>query len=148
MKPWPPQPTYGLWQVTQALAQRGRDMRMLFKAVVLNWILRRRFGTMLALLLGLLVPLALVLKGVGLPLLLVLLLIGAPVFLVLAVVGLPLLLVLGTVGVILGLAAAVLSVGLLLLKIVLPIVLIVWIVRWLSGHNDRGPDSAGSPAME
>jgi hypothetical protein len=122
-------------------------MWTLVKAWLLKLVLQRSLGAVLAALLVILLPIAAVLKVVGIPLLFVLLIVGAPVLLLLAVIGLPLLLVVGAGIAIVGVISAVLSVGFALLKIALPILLVVWLVRWfLAGRNGRnGKEQATDP---
>jgi hypothetical protein len=116
-------------------------MSVLLKALALKLLAGRTIGGSFSLLLFLLAPFAAVLKFIGLPVLLVVGVVGAPVFLLLSAVGLPGLLVVG-VGVIMMLAIGLLlTLGLLALKFVLPIILIVWFVRWL-----RRPKAAQPPA--
>ena len=111
-------------------------MWTLVKAWLLKLILQRSLGAVLAALLVILLPIAGILKVVGIPLLLVLLIVGAPLLLLLAVIGLPILLVLGAGMAIIGVISAVLAMGFALLKVALPILLVVWLVRWiLSGRN-------------
>jgi hypothetical protein len=124
-------------------------MWTLVKAWLLKLILQRSLGAVLAALLVILLPIAGILKVVGIPLLLVLLIVGAPLLLLLAVIGLPLLLVVGAGMAILGVISAVLAAGFALLKFALPILLVVWLLRWLfcrrNGNNgtpqrgDAGP---------
>jgi hypothetical protein len=106
-------------------------MWMLMKGLALRFVVGRTIGGLFATLLLVLVPVAGVLKIVGLPLLIVLGVIGAPLFLLLAAIGLPVLLVLGIGGVLLAFLGVLLALGLLAIKIVLPIVLVVWLVRWM-----------------
>jgi hypothetical protein len=113
------------------------------KAIILKWLLRRSFGWVLALLLAILVPIAGMLKVIGLPILLVLVALGVPVFLVLAAIGLPVLLVVGAGGVLMAIVFGVVMLGLLFLKIVVPIILLVWLLRWLFGTR---PDASGESA--
>jgi len=105
-------------------------MWLLVKGIVLRFIVGRTVGGMLAALLVLLAPLAGVLKLIGLPILLVLGVIGAPVMAVLAAIGLPLLFVLGIGGALIVAVGLLLALGVMAIKVVLPIVLIVWFVRW------------------
>lgn len=121
-------------------------MWMLLKGLALRFVLGRTIGGLFATLFLLLVPVAGVLKLVGLPLLIVLGVVGAPVFLLLAVIGLPILLVLGIGGVLLFLLGILLTLGVMAIKIVLPIVLVVWLVRCLFGKKRRsGSEDAGVP---
>jgi hypothetical protein len=120
-------------------------MWLLLKGLALRFVVGRTVGGMFAALLLLLVPLAGVLKVVGLPLLMVLGVLGAPVFLLLGLVGLPILFVLGFGGMLLLLLGLVLTAGLFAIKIILPIVLIVWFVRWLFGRA-KGSSPAASDA--
>jgi hypothetical protein len=112
-------------------------MWMLLKGLALRFALGRTIGGLFATLLLVLVPIAGVLKMVGLPLLIVLGVIGAPLFLLLAAIGLPVLLVLGIGGVLIFLLGVLLALGVLAIKIVLPIVLVAWLVRWIFGRNRR-----------
>jgi hypothetical protein len=115
-------------------------MSMLLKALALKLLTGRTIGGIFSLLLLVLAPIAAVLKFIGIPLLLVLGAVGAPVFALLAAVGLPALLVVG-IGVVMMLAIGVmLALGVLAIKIALPIILIVWFVRWL-----RRPKTAEPP---
>ena len=78
--------------------------------------------------LGLLVPLAFVLKFVGLPILIVLGVLAAPVMFVLFLFGLPVFLVLIVAAVLMAGLFLALTVGLVALKIFLFVVLPVWFV--------------------
>ena len=121
-------------------------MWMLLKGLALRFAVGRTIGGLFATLLLFVVPVAGVLKIVGLPLLIVLGVIGAPVILLLAVVGLPLLLVLGIGSVLLFCLGILLALGTLAIKIVLPIVLVVWLVRWIFGkRRKRGSQDVGTP---
>ncbi len=120
-------------------------MSVLLKALALKLLTGRTIGGAFTLLLFLLSPIAAVLKFIGLPVLLVVGAVGAPVFLLLAAVGLPGLLVVG-VGVVMMLAIGLmLTLGLLALKIVLPIILVVWFVRWLRRPRPAQPPVASIP---
>lgn len=120
-------------------------MWMLLKGLALRFVLGRTIGGLFATLFLVLVPIAGVLKIVGLPLLIVLGVVGAPVFLLLAAIGLPALLVLGIGGLLLFFLGVLLALGVFAIKIILPIVLVVWLVKWLlgktrkSGSQDIGP---------
>ena len=121
-------------------------MWMLLKGLALRLVVGRTISGLFATLLLLLVPIAGVLKIVGLPLLIVLGVIGAPVFLLLAVIGLPVLLVLGIGGVLLFFVGILLALGVFAIKIILPIVLVIWLVKWIFGRKRRSeaPD-VGTP---
>jgi len=114
-------------------------MSLLLKALALKLIAGRTVGGVFGLLTLLLVPLAAVLKFIGLPLLLVLGLLGAPVFLILGAIGLPVMLVLGIGGALIVALGLFLTLGILAIKIVLPIVLVVWFVRWLRRPRPSTP---------
>ena len=116
-------------------------MSLLLKALALKLLTGRTIGGVFGLSLMVLAPLAGILKFIGLPLLIVLALIGAPIFLLLSVVGLPVLWVLGIGGMLMLMVGALLAVGVVAIKIALPIILIVWFVRWL-----RRPKAAQPPA--
>jgi len=112
------------------------------KTVMLGWFLRRSFGMVLGLLMLIVLLLALVLTGLGMPLALVLLLVGVPLLVLLVLTGLPRGIAVGGAGVVLGIVTAILKLGLLALKIAIPIVLVVCIVRWLQRRgNDRSGES-------
>jgi hypothetical protein len=116
-------------------------MWLLLKGLALRFVVGRTVGGMFAALLVLLVPLAGILKVIGLPLLLVLGVLGAPVFLLLGIIGLPILFVLAFGGILLMLVGVLLTVGLFAIKILLPIVLIVWFVRWIFGRTKGSSDT-------
>jgi hypothetical protein len=118
-------------------------MWTMLKAVALRFAVGRTLGGMLATLFLFLVPVAGVLKVVGFPLLLVLGIVGAPIFLLLAAIGLPVLLVVAMGGVLLLFVGALLALGILAIKIALPIVLIVWLVRWLRDRKDKPRPATG-----
>jgi hypothetical protein len=119
------------------LADGVRLMWTVLKAVALRFAVGRTLGGVLATLFLLVVPVAGVLKIVGLPILIVLGIVGAPLFLLLAAIGLPVLFVIVAGGVLLLLVGALLTLSLFALKIVLPIVLIVWLVRWLMSSRSK-----------
>ena len=122
-------------------------MWLLLKGLALRFIVGRTVGGAFSLLLLLLVPLAGVLKFIGLPLLLILGVLGAPIFLLLAAIGLPALFVVGVGGVLLLMLGIFLSLGILAIKIVLPIVLIVWFVKWVRRRwaSESGLDAGTAP---
>jgi hypothetical protein len=109
-------------------------MWTLLRSLLVKWTLLRVLLQTLASL-GLLVPLAFILKMVGLPILAVLGVLALPVLLVLAFLGLPFFLVFLIGGALLGVVMSVLSFGLMALKVVLPILLVVWLLRWLFFRN-------------
>ena len=117
-------------------------MWTVLKAVALRLAVGRTLGGMLTTLILLLVPLAGVLKVIGLPILIVLGVIGAPIFLLLAAIGLPALVVVGFGGMLMLLVGGLLALGILAIKIALPIILIVWLVKWWRGRpaSPRAPD--------
>jgi hypothetical protein len=79
--------------------------------------------------LGWLLPLGFLLKAIGVPALILLLILGLPLILVLALFGLPIILVVVVGGFLLGVTFWLLSMGLVALKVALPIIAIVWLVR-------------------
>lgn len=105
-------------------------MWTVLKALALRLAIGRTLGGMLGTLFLLVVPIAGVLKVIGLPILIVLGVVGAPIFLLLAAIGLPVLVVVGFGGILMLLVGALLALGVLAIKIALPIILIVWLVRW------------------
>ena len=117
-------------------------MSLLLKALALKLLAGRTIGGVFGLSLMVLAPLAGILKFIGLPLLIVLALVGAPIFLLLSVIGLPVLWVLGIGGVLMLMVGALLAIGVVAIKIALPIILIVWLVRWM-----RLPKATQPPAV-
>jgi hypothetical protein len=118
-------------------------MWTVLKALALRMAVGRTLGGMLATLFLFLVPIAGVLKVIGLPVLIVLGVVGAPIFLLLAAIGLPVLLVVGFGGALLALVGGLLALGILAIKIALPIILIVWLVKWWrkKPHPPRTPEA-------
>ena len=114
-------------------------MSMLLKALALKLLAGRTIGGVFSLLLMLMVPLAGVLKFIGLPILIVLGLVGAPLFLLLGAIGLPMMLVVGIGGALMLFVGVLLAIGVVAIKIALPIILIVWFVRWLRRPKASGP---------
>jgi hypothetical protein len=114
---------------------------------LLKWVLAR-FALFKLLLksfgaLAWLLPIAMLLKALGWPVLIVLGVLAVPLVIVLMIVGLPLLLVAAAAGIMLMIALWVVSTGLLIIKIAVPILLVVWLIRWLSGGSrDRGHGGA------
>jgi hypothetical protein len=97
--------------------------------------------------LGILVPLAFLLKLIGLKVIAVLGILALPLFIVLAIIGLPLILVFLMGGVLLALVAGALSLGVLVLKIVLPIAIVYWLLSWMFGKK-RGDRPGGTSTAE
>ena len=123
-------------------------MWTVLKAVALRLAIGRTLGGMLGTLFLLLVPLAGVLKVIGLPILIVLGIVGAPVFLLLAAIGLPLLVVVGFGSVLMLLVGGLLALGVLAIKIALPIILIVWLVKWWRGKPKAPEAPSSEPGVE
>lgn len=124
-------------------------MWLFLKAMIVRWVLANTLGRLLLLALGVLLPFAGVLKLIGIPVLIVLLVLGAPVLLLLAAIGLPLMIVVGVGGAIVAAMFALLSMSLVLIKIFLPIILFVWLVRWIwravRGPKHDAPPSTSTP---
>jgi hypothetical protein len=120
-------------------------MWVLIKALLAKWalfkILLKTLGS-----LAWLFPVALLLKTLGLPMLLLLLVLALPIFIVLALFGLPFILVLVVGGVLLAGFVALLTFGFTLLKILVPIILVVWVIRWLLGNGKKS--NGADPATE
>src|SRR4051812_28060673 len=110
-------------------------MITLLKALAIQLVAGRTVGGMFTLLLAILAPLAAVLKFIGLPILMVLGIVGAPLFLLLGAVGLPGMLIAGIGGTIMLALGLFLAVGLMVLKVALPIILVVWFIRWIMRRN-------------
>jgi hypothetical protein len=115
-------------------------LKWVLARVALFKLLLKSFGA-----LAWLLPIALLLKALGWPALLMLAVLAIPLVIVLAIIGLPILLVAAAAGVMLMITFWVVSTGLLLIKIAVPILLVLWILRWLRGSN-RKRGSGGSPA--
>jgi hypothetical protein len=128
-----------MWSAIRWLLLRIAAIRLVFK---LGW-------------LGLLIPIAFVLKTIGLPLLLILLVLALPVLLMFFVFGLPVFLVVLAGSAFMGLVSFVLTLSFAVLKIALFVVLPIWLVfaiapriaRWFKGGNggDSTPSSPPSP---
>ena len=80
--------------------------------------------------LGWLLPVAFLLKLVGIPVLVVLAILALPVFIVLAIVGLPIMFVIVAGIMLLVGFFFLMSIGILALKIVIPILLVYWLMKW------------------
>ncbi len=116
-------------------------LKSLIAKLALFKVLLRTLGS-----LAWLVPIAFILKAIGLPMLLLLLMLALPIFIVLALIGLPFLLVFVVGGLLIAGFFVLLSLGVAALKIAIPIMLIVWFVRWLT--RDRKTDGGINPATE
>ena len=117
----------------------------ILKAIVLRWLLARTFGKALGLL-AVLIPLGALLKVVGVPLVIALLVLGLPLLLLLALLGVPLILAALAAAALTAIAGAVVALGILAIKIVLPIVLIVWFIRWAFFNDHDGKDKRSDGA--
>jgi hypothetical protein len=115
-------------------------LKWVLARVALFKLLLKSFGA-----LAWLLPIALLLKALGWPALLMLAVLAIPLVIVLAIIGLPILLVAAAAGVMLMITFWVVSTGLLLIKIAVPILLVLWVLRWLRGSN-RKRGSGGSQA--
>ena len=119
-----------MWSAIRWLLLRIAAIRWVFK---LGW-------------LGLLIPIALVLKAIGLPLLIILLILALPILIMFFVFGLPVFLVVMAGGAFMGLVSFVLTLSLAVLKIALFVVLPIWfifavaprIARWFKGGDGKG----------
>jgi hypothetical protein len=124
-----------MWSAIRWLLLRIAAIRWVFK---LGW-------------LGLLIPLAFVLKSIGLPLLIILAVLALPVLVMFFVFGLPVFLVVAAGGAFMGFISFVLTLSLAVLKIGLFIVFPIWfifavaprIARWFRGGN--GGNGGGQP---
>jgi hypothetical protein len=95
------------------------------RLAAIRWAIKSLIG------LGVLVPVAFVLKLVGLPILAVLGILAFPVLLVLFVLGLPIFLVLIVGGMLLGGLFFIMSIGLLAIKFLVFVVLPIWLA-WIA----------------
>ena len=105
-----------MWSAIRWIVLRLIALRWFFK---LGW-------------LGLLVPIAMILKVIGLPLLAVLSVIALPLLALLFLFGLPIFLVLAVGGLIMGALAFLLVIGVAALKFALFVVLPIWLVWMIS----------------
>ena len=110
-------------------------MWKLFLDFVVLRVVLRSVGWLLAL-----IPVAFLFKFVGLPLLAILGIIGLPLLVILLFLGLPIIVVLVLGSMLMAVLGAVVAVGVPLLKIILPIVAIVWLMGWFwrRGRGDAG----------
>ena len=121
-------------------------MWKIIKAVLLRWLLARTFGKGLGLL-AVLIPLGAILKAIGVPLLIALVLLGLPVLLLLALLGVPLVTAALAAVALTTVAGIVLALGIAIIKFVVPIVLIVWFIKW-AFFEDRGKRGERSERTE
>ncbi len=109
--------------------------RLLLRLAALRWIMK--LGG-----LGLLVPLAFLLKMIGLPILAILSVIAFPLLILLFVIGLPVFLVMIAGAMLMALLGMVLSIGMAAVKIGVFVVLPIWLmwtlVRWLFKRDGGG----------
>jgi hypothetical protein len=116
-------------------------MWTLIKSLLTKWalfkVLLRTLGS-----LAWLIPIAFILKAIGLPVLIMIVILGLPIIIVLAIIGLPIVLVLVFAAMLLAGIFFVLSFGLVALKIAIPVMLVVWFIRWLRRKND--PTNGGT----
>jgi hypothetical protein len=104
--------------------------------------------------LGLLLPIALLLKTIGIPLLMILAVVAMPVLILLFLFGLPVFMVLAAGAAIMGLVGIVLTIGVAALKFAIFVVLPIWVIwkisssgfRWICKRGDGGTGSAGGDA--
>ena len=107
-----------MWSAIQWLVVRIAAIRWFLK---LGW-------------LGMLIPIALLLKTIGIPLLAILAVVGLPILALLFLFGLPIFLVLIVGSMIIGFLGFVLTMGVIALKVGLFIVLPIWLV-WKLGKS-------------
>jgi hypothetical protein len=122
-------------------------MWLLLKSLLTKWALFKLLLKSLGSLAWLL-PLAFILKAIGLPILALLAILALPLLILLFVIGLPILLVVVVGGALLTFTMWMLSIGMVVLKIALPIILVVWFVRWLSRPKPGTGDAAESATTD
>jgi hypothetical protein len=119
-----------MWALIKSLLAKWAILRLLLKSLgSLAW----------------LIPIAFLLKAIGIPLLVLLGVLGLPLLILLVVIGLPFFLVFIVGGALLGFTFWVLSMGLAILKIALPIILVVWLVRWAFRRSNGTPRADTPP---
>jgi len=97
---------------------------LVVRLAAIRWALKSLIG------LGVLVPVAFILKFVGLPILAVLGVLAAPVLIVLFILGLPIFMVLAVGGLLLGGLFFLMTIGLIAIKFLIFVVLPIWLV-WI-----------------
>lgn len=120
-----------MWQILKTLIVQGILAKTVLRS--LGW-------------LAWLLPAGFLLKFVGLPLLAVLGVLALPVLLLLLLIGLPIFVVLLLGGGLLAIVGVVLSVGLALAKVLIPIALVLWGLRWLLWDRSTARASAAPSA--
>ena len=119
-------------------------MWTLLKSLLTKWalfkVLLRTLGS-----LAWLIPIAFVLKAIGLPVLILLAVLALPIFIVLAIIGLPIILVVVFGAMLLMGIFFLLSLGLVALKIAIPVMLVVYLVRWLRRKSDTNGGTTPAP---
>ena len=119
----------------------GLILKLAARLAMVRWLFKVLGG------LGLLVPLAFLLKIIGIPVLLVLAVLALPVLFMLFIFGLPIFLVLMVGGALLGLLGAVLAAGMMALKVAIFVVLPIWLlwklVSWMFGRRSRPATNGG-----
>jgi hypothetical protein len=117
------------------------------RLAAIRWAIKSLIG------LGVLVPIAFVLKFVGLPILAVLGVLAFPVMLVLFVLGLPIFLVLIVAGLLLGGLFFAMTIGLLAIKFLIFVVLPIWLLWlaisfvWRLARPNRAPPAEATGAV-
>src|SRR5215467_14500413 len=111
-----------MWSAIRWLLLRIAAIRWVFK---LGW-------------LGVLIPIAFVLKSIGLPLLIILLLLALPILFMFFVFGLPVFLVVLAGGAFMGLVSFVLTLSFAVLTIAIFVVLPIWLVFAIAPRIARG----------
>lgn len=123
-----------MWSAIRWLLLRIAAIRWVFK---LGW-------------LGLLIPIAFLLKAIGLPLLIILFILALPILLMLFVFGLPIFLVVMAGGAFMGLVSMVLTLSFAVLKIAVLVVLPIWLLfalwSWIRrpSKGDKGSDGGST----
>lgn len=109
-------------------------LKQLIATGVLANTLARTFGW-----LAWILPLGFILKLVGWPVLMVLGVLALPVLFLLLIIGLPIFVVIIIGGALMTFVGFVLTIGVALAKIIIPIALVVWLVRWILRKNEAAP---------
>lgn len=105
----------------------GTITALVVRLAAIRWALKTLVG------LGVLVPLAMILKVIGLPVLAVLSVLAMPVLFVLFLFGLPIFLVLLVGGLLLGGLAFLLTIGMFAFKIFIFVILPIWVIWTIAG---------------
>ncbi len=111
-----------MWSILKTLLLQGILARTALRSV--GW-------------LAWLLPLGFLLKWVGLPLLAVLSVLALPVLVLLVAIGLPIFVVIIFGSMLMALVGTLLTMGIAVAKVLIPVLLVVWLVRYFAGGRKK-----------